>query len=156
MEAYIISDFVSSSRSVMILRFIRIAHRSGSFLLVQQCSVMWTQCIDPFICYQLGLWGVELLWTLCMSFCEHTLLYVELPDQHLKQLFQHVLCLVAQSCPTLGNPMDCSPPGSSVHGILQARILEWVAMPSSRRSSHPGINLPNPGLLHDPTTLHSH
>ena len=37
-----------------------------------------------------------------------------------------------QSCPTLCDPMDCSPPGSSVHGILQARILVWVAMPSSR------------------------
>ena len=43
--------------------------------------------------------------------------------------------LVAQSCPTLCNLMDCSPPGSSVHGILQARILEWVAIPSSRGSS---------------------
>ena len=42
-----------------------------------------------------------------------------------------------QSCPSLCNPMDCSPPGSSVHGILQARILEWVAMPP-------------PGDLHDP------
>ena len=45
--------------------------------------------------------------------------------------------LVAQPCPTLCDPMDCSPPGSSVHGILQARILEWVAMPSSRGSSQP-------------------
>ena len=35
---------------------------------------------------------------------------------------------VAQSCPTLGNPMDCSLPGSSVHGISQARVLEWVAI----------------------------
>ena len=35
---------------------------------------------------------------------------------------------VAQSCPTLWDPVDCSPPGSSVHGILQARVLEWVAM----------------------------
>ena len=35
---------------------------------------------------------------------------------------------VAQSCPTLSNPMDCSLPGSSVHGILQARVLEWVAI----------------------------
>ena len=43
-----------------------------------------------------------------------------------------VLCLVAQLCPTLCDPMDCGPPGSSVHGILQARLLEWVAMPSSR------------------------
>ena len=40
---------------------------------------------------------------------------------------------VSQSCLTLCNHMDCSPPGSSVHGILQARILEWVAMSFSRR-----------------------
>ena len=37
-------------------------------------------------------------------------------------------CLVAQLCLTLCNPMDCSPPGSSVHGILQTRILEWGAI----------------------------
>ena len=43
-----------------------------------------------------------------------------------------------QSCQTLSESMDCSPPGSSVHGILQARILEWIAMSSSRGSS-PGI-----------------
>ena len=43
--------------------------------------------------------------------------------------------LVAQSCPTLGDPMDCSPPGSFVHGILQTRILKWVAIPFSRGSS---------------------
>ena len=42
-----------------------------------------------------------------------------------------------QLCPTLWDPMDCSPPGSSVHGILQARILEWVATPSFRKSSPP-------------------
>ena len=42
-----------------------------------------------------------------------------------------------QSCPTLCDPMDGSPPGSSVHGISQARILEWVSMPSSRASSPP-------------------
>ena len=42
-----------------------------------------------------------------------------------------------QSCLTLCNPMDCSPPGSSVHGILQARTLEWVAIPSFRGSSRP-------------------
>ena len=44
---------------------------------------------------------------------------------------------VAQSRPTRGDPMDCSPPGLSVYGILQAGILEWVAMPSSRGSSGP-------------------
>ena len=42
---------------------------------------------------------------------------------------------VAQSCPTLCDPVDCSPTGSSVHGILQARILEWVAISFSRGSS---------------------
>ena len=43
--------------------------------------------------------------------------------------------LITQSCPTLCHPMDCSPPVSFVHGILQARILEWVAIPFSRGSS---------------------
>ena len=47
------------------------------------------------------------------------------------------VCLVTQSCLTLCNPRDCSPPGSSVQWILQARILEWVAMPFSRGSSLP-------------------
>ena len=44
---------------------------------------------------------------------------------------------VAQSCPTLCDPVDCSPPGSSAHGILQARLLEWVAISFSRGSSWP-------------------
>ena len=44
---------------------------------------------------------------------------------------------VAQACPTLCDPMDCNLPGSSVHGILQATILEWVAIPFSRGSSQP-------------------
>ena len=44
--------------------------------------------------------------------------------------------LVTQSCPTLCNLIDCSPPGSSVHEIFQARILEWVAISFSRVSSH--------------------
>ena len=43
----------------------------------------------------------------------------------------------AQSCPTLCFPMDCSPPGSSIHEIFQARILEWVTMSFSRASSQP-------------------
>ena len=47
------------------------------------------------------------------------------------------MCIHAQSCPVLCDPMDCSPPGSSVHGLLQARIPEWAAMPSSRGSSQP-------------------
>ena len=56
---------------------------------------------------------------------------------------QYVLYVVCrhtsslQLCLTLCDPMDCSPPGSSVHGILQARIMEWVAMSSSREISGP-------------------
>ena len=54
--------------------------------------------------------------------------------------------LVPQSCLTLCDPVDCSPPGSSVHGILQARILERAAMSSSRDLPEPGLNL---GLPHE-------
>ena len=50
------------------------------------------------------------------------------------RIFMEV-CSVTQLCPTLCDPRDCSPPGSSVHGIFQARILEWVAISYSRRSS---------------------
>ena len=52
--------------------------------------------------------------------------------------------LVTQSCLTLCDSMDCSLPGSSVHGILQARLLEWVAMPSFRGSYQPGIEPRSP------------
>ena len=44
---------------------------------------------------------------------------------------------VSQSCPALCYPLDCSPPGSSIHGIFQARVLEWVAISFSRGSSRP-------------------
>ena len=52
---------------------------------------------------------------------------------------KYCVCVCAQSCPTLCDPVNCSPQGSSVHGILQARILEWVVSPS------PG-DLPGPGI----------
>ena len=52
--------------------------------------------------------------------------------------------LVAQSCPTLCDPVDCSPPGSSVHGISQVRILERTATSFSRGSSQPKSNLALP------------
>ena len=54
---------------------------------------------------------------------------------YLKHCKPTMYVLVAQLCPTLCDHMDCSPPGFSVYGILQARILELVAMPSSRGSS---------------------
>ena len=65
----------------------------------------------------------------------HTLQITRMYKTCLLIFYLFLFCLNAkplQSCPTLCDPMDCSPPYSSVHGILQARILEWVAMPSSR------------------------
>ena len=55
-------------------------------------------------------------------------------------------CLVTESCPTLRDPMDCSPPGSSVHGILQARRLEWVVVSFTRDLPDPGIEPRSPAL----------
>ena len=59
------------------------------------------------------------------------------------------VCMHAQSCLTFCNPVDCSPPGSSVHGILQARILEWVAISFSRGSSQPRDRTWSPTLQAD-------
>ena len=56
---------------------------------------------------------------------------------HVNLLGQCVQAKSFQSCLTLWNPMNCIVPGSFVHGILQARILKWVAIPSSRKSSQP-------------------
>ena len=54
-----------------------------------------------------------------------------------KREFWSYFCLITKSCPTLCDPMDCSPPDSSVQGILQARILDWVTISSSRGSFWP-------------------
>ena len=59
------------------------------------------------------------------------------PTCTISSFYLAVAALVAKSRATLSNPMDCSPPGSSVHGISQARILEWVAISFSRASSRP-------------------
>ena len=56
------------------------------------------------------------------------------------------LVLVAQSCPTFCGPMDCSLSGSSIYGIFQARILEWVAISFSRDIPNPGIEPGSPAL----------
>ena len=59
------------------------------------------------------------------------------PDPQLTFYWHMAVLSHFQSCPTLCDPMDCIPPGSSVHGILQARIMERVAISFSRRSSQP-------------------
>ena len=63
------------------------------------------------------------------------MVWVDLQSVIQNEVSQKVL--VTQLCPILCDPMDCGPPGSSVYGILQARILEWVAMPSCRGASRP-------------------
>ena len=63
--------------------------------------------------------------------------------------------LVTQLCPILCDPLDYNLPGLPVHGILQARILEWVAIPFSRVSSNPGIELRSPALQADSATMNS-
>ena len=59
---------------------------------------------------------------------------------------------LTQLCLTLCNPVDCSPPGSSIHGILQARILEWVPFPSPGDLPDPGIEPRSPALQADTLT----
>ena len=56
---------------------------------------------------------------------------------YVSQVISIIFLLVPQMCPTICDPVDCSPPGSSVHGIFQARVLEWVAISFSRESSWP-------------------
>ena len=70
--------------------------------------------------------------SLCLSLYKNTL---HLEHTQISQDSEKVELLVTQLCPTLCNPIDCSPPGSSVHMIFLGRILEWVAISFSRGSS---------------------
>ena len=80
--------------------------------------------IGLFFCFQV-VWAVCIFWKLSPSQLHHFWIFSPNP----------CCCLVAQSCLTLCDPMDCSRPGSSVYGIIPARILEGVAISSSRGSS---------------------
>ena len=85
---------------------------------------------------------VDIIWNTC-----------QVLGDALNILFLRVcVCSVSQWCPTLCDLMDCSPPGSSVQGNLQARILEWVAMPSLQGIFPPRDS--NPGLPHCGQTLY--
>ena len=89
-------------------------------------------------------WSMRAQQTLSMERAAHfsespvLICVLHLPDAFASYLINTCVCaMLLQSCLTLCDPTDCSLPGSSVHGILQARILEWAAMPSSRGSSQP-------------------
>ena len=62
------------------------------------------------------------------------------------EILQHARMLSRSLCPTLCDPMDCSPPGCIIHGILPVRIVEWVALPSSGDLPDPGIEPESPAL----------
>ena len=96
----------------------------GVSLAALLCSYCWWKL------HPLGLFPVaklnELLVLLRFSIyfcCLYTFLY--------NNMYMKVKVLATQSCPTLGDPMDCSPPGSSIHGIFQARYWSGVPLPSS-------------------------
>ena len=102
-------------------------------------SLQWT-FMNNFVCVvcqaheDLSV-GVLFLWQRCMYTSKFARFHSVFSTCVLSS--QRFVCSVAQLCLSLCDPVDCSPPGSAVHGILQARILEWAAMPSSRGSSQP-------------------
>ena len=83
---------------------------------------------EPFTTFSSPLFSLPFSPTLL---CIFSLLWNDLASTS----YRHCCCLVSKSCLTLFNPLDCNPPGSSVHGIFQARTLETVAISSSRGSS---------------------
>ena len=79
--------------------------------------------------------------------------FIEVERKKKNPLLSWHTCKHARLCPALCGPVDCSPPGCSVHGIFQARILEWLPFPTPEDHSNPGIK---PCLLHwqvDPLPL---
>ena len=115
---------------------------SGQFISVTQscltlCWTAWTaacQASLPII----NSWSLLKLVSMMSQWCHHLMpCHPLLPTFDLSQHEVKEWSEVTQMCPTLCDLVDCSPPGYSVHGILQARILEWVAISFSRGSSRP-------------------
>ena len=100
---------------------------SLAFSMIQLMLEIWSVVPLPFLnpAWTSGISRFTYCWSLVWRILSITLLACESESE------------VTQLCPTLCDPVDCSPLGSSVHGILQARILEWVAISFSRGSSPP-------------------
>ena len=103
---------------------------ASNFFHMQKCAALKIFCLPPCILhlwqYLYSIYAEEEL--ICGTLCS---------SSNILEPAMKVKVLVAQSCLTLCDPMDCSPSGSSVHGILQARILEGIAISFSRVSSRP-------------------
>ena len=121
---------------------------NGSF-----CFETYAQASESITLLLVGQQGMFI----CLTISQKNLLLVyvlSIPEPYMITLNPTIICflgqerniitisLVAQSCLTLCDPMDCGLPGSFFHGILQARIVEWVGIPSSRRSSQPKDQIP--------------
>ena len=104
--------------------------RIGIHHLLCSGSHKWEDEITLCSYEEASLWTTGKHCQLCTHTHTHTHTYISASTATSIAIFM----LVTQSCLTLWNPKDCSPPGSSVHGFLQARILEWVAIPFSRGS----------------------
>ena len=102
--------------------------------------------VSYFLC---KLYKIFSLWIqIFQTFTERMILNIDFSNAFVfKNQITMRVCQAARLCPTLRDPKDCSPPGSSVCGILQAGMLEWVATPSSRGLPNPGIE---PGSLMSP------
>ena len=107
------------------------------YLLAICISSLVKYMFSSLVCLKNGVVGLLIVefWEFFIYFGWQSMAYLFIPltVSFVEQKFLiqwKVKVLVAQSCPTLCDPMDCSPPGSSVHGIFQARILEWVPLRS--------------------------
>ena len=102
-----------------------------------QLVLVHLPCKVTFIIFAMKQLNYSVLSSLPFSFSYFLFIWCHISFYQRKNYLLYMCVLVTQSCPTFCNHMACSPPGSSVHGILQARILEWVAILFSREFSQP-------------------
>ena len=89
----------------------------------------WGTRVNPWLIH-------VIVWQKTLQYCKViSLQLIKINGKKNKSLLYNIECVHSVSCPTLYNSLDCSPSGSSVHGIFQARIWEWVSTPFSRGSS---------------------
>ena len=117
------------------------------------CLLVWLYVFNPCLYIRTSSIIMYLLHFIIYSFQKQCLDYVHacvLSHFSHGQLCNHLPGLqkkkTTQSCPTLCHPMDCSLPGSSVHGVFQAIVLEWIAISFSRDLPNPGIEPWSPTL----------
>ena len=104
-----------------ILEWVAVFSSRGSSQFRDWTCISWVSCIGRRILYHWGSQEAQVLYTVFLKWNN--------PE---KNVIKKIMCVHVQLVPTLCNPTDCDLPGSSVHGIFQARILEWVAIFYSR------------------------